>query len=261
MIHTCPRCELRFQRDAELRDHLARDHNVSPESIEPLHYEGRSRSRSGAPDGRRVLVVANRTLHSDELLARIREFATSGPTRFFLLVPADAGAGETPDEAGRLADWRLRHLVDLLHEEGIDAEGAVGDSDPFRAVERTLERERFDQILLSTLRPGLSRLAGLRPGPPPGKKLPTPSCPCGGNRLGRSAALRSRQAEQPTGTTSTPKASAGEPEGRVAQCNREPASLAGSPSVPLHRWEGDSDRWCGSHGLGHPFAVGPVPVP
>lgn len=157
MIHTCPRCELRFERDAELRDHLARDHNVSPESIEPLHYRGRSGSRSQRPDGRRVLVVANRTLHSDELQAHIRELATGGPTRFFLLAPADASAGETPDQARRLAEGRLRHLVDLLHEEGIDAEGAVGDADPFRAVERILERERFDQILLSTLRPGLSR--------------------------------------------------------------------------------------------------------
>jgi hypothetical protein len=157
MIHTCPRCELRFQRDAELRDHLARDHNFSREVFEPFHYQGRSGSRPAPSEARRVLVVANRTLHSDELLARIRELAAGGPTRFFLLVPADGGAGESPEEARRLAEWRLRHLVDLLHEDGIDAEGAVGDPDPFRAVERVLERERFDQILLSTLPPGLSR--------------------------------------------------------------------------------------------------------
>ncbi len=157
MVHTCPRCELRFERDAELRDHLARDHGVAPESIEPLHYRGREGARPGRADGRRVLVIANRTLNSDQLLARIREMAASAPTRFFLIVPADGAAGESPDEARRLAEARLRHLVDQLHEEGIDAEGAIGEPDPFRAVENILERQRFNEILLSTLPPGLSR--------------------------------------------------------------------------------------------------------
>ena len=38
MVHTCPRCELRFETEAELSDHLAVDHDVD---LPPdhLHYE------------------------------------------------------------------------------------------------------------------------------------------------------------------------------------------------------------------------------
>ena len=166
MIHTCPRCELRFERNAELRYHLARDHGVDTGPMSP------ATTRAGAVEipaarGRRVLVMANRTLHSEELPARLRRVRRPGPDPFLPPRPADAGAGETPDEAGRLADSRLRHLVDRFHDEGIDAEGVVGDPDPSMAVERLLERERFDEILLSTLRPGRSRGPGLRPRPPP----------------------------------------------------------------------------------------------
>jgi GABA permease len=157
MVHICLRCELRFERDAEMRDHLSRDHGVDTEAVEPLHYTGRSGRRPGIADGRRVLVVANRTLHSDELPARLHQMAADAPSRFFLLVPADAGAGETPDQARRLAESRLRHLVDRLHDDGIDAEGMIGHPDPFRAVEDILERERFEEIVLSTLPSGLSR--------------------------------------------------------------------------------------------------------
>ena len=154
MVHTCPRCELRFERDAEMRDHLARDHGVDTEPVAPLHYRGRG-DRPQPAGGRRVLVIANRTLHSEELPARLRQMAAEEVTSFFLLVPADAGAGETPDEARRLAESRLRHLVDRLHDEGVDAEGVIGDPDPFRAAERLLGRERFDEIVLSALPAGL----------------------------------------------------------------------------------------------------------
>ncbi|MGH9246110.1 MAG: hypothetical protein ACRD29_17715 [Acidimicrobiales bacterium] len=156
MVHTCPRCELRFEREAELRAHLEQDHGVEREVFEPFHYEGRS-SRAPQATSRRFLVVANQTLHSNELEARIHDLASRGPARFYLLVPADASLGETPEEARRLAEHRLRRLVDLLRDDGIEAEGEVGSSDPFRAVEDVLERERFDEIVLSTLPPALSR--------------------------------------------------------------------------------------------------------
>jgi uncharacterized C2H2 Zn-finger protein len=34
MVHTCPRCELRFETDVELIDHLEREHDVTPGSFE-----------------------------------------------------------------------------------------------------------------------------------------------------------------------------------------------------------------------------------
>ena len=110
MVHTCPRCELRFEHDAEMRDHLARDHGVDTEPVAPLHYRGRG-DRTQPAGGRRVLVIANRTLHSEELPARLRQMASEEVTSFFLLVPADAGAGETPDEAGV---WRSPACVTSL---------------------------------------------------------------------------------------------------------------------------------------------------
>jgi GABA permease len=157
MVHTCPRCDLRFERDAEMRDHLDRDHDVDARAFEPMRYAGRAGARPAQSGGRRVLVVANRTLHSDELLTTIRDISSGGPATFFLLVPADHSGGEEPEEAIRLAEWRLRHLVDRLHGEGIDAEGEIGHSDPFRAVEHALERRDYDEIILSTLPPALSR--------------------------------------------------------------------------------------------------------
>ena len=33
--HQCPRCDLRFARDAELKWHLVDDHGLAPEAIEP----------------------------------------------------------------------------------------------------------------------------------------------------------------------------------------------------------------------------------
>ena len=33
-VHTCPRCELRFEREVELREHLRVDHGVELEEPE-----------------------------------------------------------------------------------------------------------------------------------------------------------------------------------------------------------------------------------
>jgi hypothetical protein len=47
--------------------------------------------------------------------------------------------------------------MDRLHEIGATADGAVGDPDPMKAIEKTLAQRRFDEIILSTLPPGISR--------------------------------------------------------------------------------------------------------
>jgi uncharacterized C2H2 Zn-finger protein len=41
MVHTCPRCELRFTTAAELTDHLDRDHRLDVEQMERLRYSSR----------------------------------------------------------------------------------------------------------------------------------------------------------------------------------------------------------------------------
>jgi hypothetical protein len=44
----CPRCELRFLSDVEVRDHLILEHGMEPESLEmPYPTHGRKGPRSG----------------------------------------------------------------------------------------------------------------------------------------------------------------------------------------------------------------------
>ena len=33
-VHQCPKCELRFPREAELKDHLVAEHGVNPEDLD-----------------------------------------------------------------------------------------------------------------------------------------------------------------------------------------------------------------------------------
>jgi hypothetical protein len=156
MVHTCPRCELRFERESELRWHLQRDHDMTVDALEPLHYQGRG-GRAGPPGSRRFLVVANQTLHASELEDRIRDLSESGPAHFYIVVPAEPHSGEGPDEVRRLAEHRLGHLISLLNGDGIKADGEVGAGDAFQAIEDVLERRAFDEIVLSTLPQALSR--------------------------------------------------------------------------------------------------------
>ncbi|MGH8897697.1 MAG: hypothetical protein ACRDZ4_11910 [Egibacteraceae bacterium] len=52
MAKQCPRCELRFLVDAEVRDHLIDDHGMLPEQLEhPYPRPGRAGPRS-RPDPR-----------------------------------------------------------------------------------------------------------------------------------------------------------------------------------------------------------------
>ncbi len=61
------------------------------------------------------------------------------------------------DKGLALATYRARHLIDELHAAGIDAEAEVGVAEPVRAVARALEHEAADEIIVSTLKRGISR--------------------------------------------------------------------------------------------------------
>ena len=156
MVHTCPRCELRFMNDAELADHVDHDHHADPSQFERFHY----RPAPTRPAGRRYLVVANQTLGDTALLAHVRSLAAGGGAHFHVVVPATPANGSTSDLDDKglaLATYRARHLVDLLHDAGIEAEAEVGAPEPLKAVARALEHEPADEIVVSTLPVGLSK--------------------------------------------------------------------------------------------------------
>jgi hypothetical protein len=72
------------------------------------------------------------------------------------LLPSAADA-RTRDQGFAVAKSNLDTELHRLREIGATASGAVGDPDPLKAIENTLTQRRFDEIILSTLPPGISR--------------------------------------------------------------------------------------------------------
>jgi hypothetical protein len=102
---------------------------------------------------REVLVVANRTLGGKKLLERVRELAGAEPTRFRIVVPQSKPSSGLViyDEAVRdSAQVRIDLAVSLLAEEGIEAEGVVGDPDPFLATMDAIAERRPSEVIVST---------------------------------------------------------------------------------------------------------------
>ena len=109
----------------------------------------------------KVLVVANRTAESPELLEALKKRAGEGECEFTLLVPAtphgitwaaDMFAGQEEAEGHRQA------FVDELREEGIPLKDAkVGDADPLAAVQDECNMSEYDELIVSTLPLHLSK--------------------------------------------------------------------------------------------------------
>jgi hypothetical protein len=98
-----------------------------------------------------ILVVANRTADSDELLAALKAHTERHPTTYTLLVPAPA-AGPAGREAGKEA---LERSLAAMREAELEVEGQVGHHDPIDAVSDVWDPKRFDEVIVSTL-PGAS---------------------------------------------------------------------------------------------------------
>ena len=113
-------------------------------------------------DFARVLVVANRTAATPALLAAVRERAARGPARFTLLVPALAHGLHRvvdPEDTDATESQQVLDLAIPLLEEasGGPVEGIVGDPNPFNAVQDAVNLHGFDEIIVSTLSPRVSR--------------------------------------------------------------------------------------------------------
>lgn len=128
------------------------------------------------------LVVANRTLCGPELVEVVRDRLSRGPSAFQILVPAtpnthlindfnalscafpvdpavlpSAADVTARERAVSEAQSRLDNALQRLRSIGATAEGTVGDADPLKAIEKVLAERAFDEIILSTLPPGISR--------------------------------------------------------------------------------------------------------
>ena len=66
-------------------------------------------------------------------------------------------AAEIRDEGVAVARSNLETELSRLRELGASADGAVGDPNPMVAIERAVAEHQFDEIILSTLPPGISR--------------------------------------------------------------------------------------------------------
>ena len=130
----------------------------------------------------RVLIVANQTLGGSDLLQSIRDRMTQGPCEFTLLVPATAHAhresildslnrrlatAPLPDDVRGAAEADYDHArsqleigVEQLRNLGAEVDGTVGDPNPVKAIEDSLSRRKYDEIILSTLPSGVSRWLG-----------------------------------------------------------------------------------------------------
>lgn len=110
---------------------------------------------------RRYLIVANQTLLGDPLLGQITECMVSGPCQFHLVVPATHAPGRVMQTEVRdrtFAAERLREGLERFRALGADVEGEIGDARPIDAIRDVmLHAPPFDEIIVSTLPPGLSR--------------------------------------------------------------------------------------------------------
>jgi GABA permease len=111
----------------------------------------------------RYLVVANRTLGGGHLLAKVRECMVAGSCEFHILVPASHTTKDftwTEGSDRKAADARLAEAMARFRAMGATVTGEVGDARPLDAMHDVMRREHFDQIILSTLPPGVSRWLG-----------------------------------------------------------------------------------------------------
>ena len=105
-------------------------------------------------DKARVLVVANRTATSDELLEALVKRVEKGPAEFFLVVPSTPrGASWMTDmSAGTVAaEESLQAALARWQGVGLECMGRIGDADPLAATTDAINDGEFDEVIVSTL--------------------------------------------------------------------------------------------------------------
>jgi len=98
-----------------------------------------------------VLVVANRTAGSEELIEALKERAARGSTAFTLLLPCTAGAAREESRA------RLDDALARMRTAGLEVVGKLGtDPNPLFALTDIWDPATFDEVVISTFPTGVS---------------------------------------------------------------------------------------------------------
>jgi hypothetical protein len=104
---------------------------------------------------KKILLVANRTADSPELIAALRERADGSAASFTLLVPAvPHGLAWAADMKAGWAEAvsRAERAAARIRGSGLELEEAiVGDPDPLAAVGDVLHSREFDEVVVSVL--------------------------------------------------------------------------------------------------------------
>ena len=102
---------------------------------------------------KRLLVVANETVAGKPLIEAVKRRAEGGDLHVHVICPQNQprhGYVIHDNHVRDAAENRLQMTLALLKEEGIEADGAVMDPDPYAAVMDALGEEAYDEIVIST---------------------------------------------------------------------------------------------------------------
>ncbi|MEA2319005.1 MAG: hypothetical protein QOD44_3194 [Solirubrobacteraceae bacterium] len=97
-----------------------------------------------------LLVVANQTVDSPDLVSALAQRSAQSPIHVTLLAPVLWAEREEARE-------RLNQACVRLKEQGIESDGLLGDADPVVAVQEVWNPGRFDEVMVSTFETGASR--------------------------------------------------------------------------------------------------------
>ncbi len=92
-----------------------------------------------------TLVVATKTVHSKDLIERLKQRAASKPHRFTFICPR---SGDVPREE---VCANLAATLAEMYRDEVDGTGQPMSPDPFHAIQNAIEHYRLDEILISTL--------------------------------------------------------------------------------------------------------------